>query len=335
MNSTANSPGFAIVEVLVSNCRRLLTNSQLLAFSMHWALFAILTVQLYLYYQAFPNDRVFTKVLVYTVYCITLIPTILATIDTFNTFGYGFGDPSALATTRFAWLVTPVFGGIVACIVQSFYAYRLYQLSKSRIVPSILVFAALDTAPRLNLAKLGTNLPTGLAATIMLFLVGTALIDITIAGCMTYYLIKSDTGFRGTHALVTKLIRLSIETGAFTALGAILILALFFGIPGKTYYVVPGNSISTAYANTMFAVLNSRIQILNGRTDRPTSDILISIPSHLRDPVGGPVVSITREDFSDGSNPPIELKKRNPTTYDQVGAWMTLVHAVSLVDYVD
>ncbi|KAJ7718432.1 hypothetical protein B0H16DRAFT_1740046 [Mycena metata] len=284
---------------------------------MHWALFAILTVQLYLYYQAFPNDRVFTKVLVYTVYCITLIPTILATIDTFNTFGYGFGDPSALATTRFAWLVTPVFGGIVACTVQSFYAFRLYRYSGSWIAPSIIACAALalypytDTAPRLNLAKLGSNLPTGLAATIMLFLVGTALIDITIAGCMTYYLIKSDTGFRGTHALVTKLIRLSIETGAFTALGAIVILALFFGIPGKTYYVVPGNSISTAYANTMFAVLNSRIQILNGRMDRPTSDIFISIPSHLRDPVGEPVVSITREDFSDGSNPPMELKKIN------------------------
>ncbi|KAJ7032157.1 hypothetical protein C8F04DRAFT_959256, partial [Mycena alexandri] len=286
----------------------------LLAFSMHWALFAILTVQLYLYYQAFPNDRLFNKCLVYTVYCISLISVIFATIDGFNTFGYGFGDPSALTNTEFAWLVAPVFGGIVACIVQSFYAYRLYQLSKSRIVPSILVFVTLGTCATgifngVSGRQCVCSCQHGSLTICQLFWVGNALIDITIAGCMTFYLTKSDTGFRGTHALATKLIRLSIETGVLTALVAVLVLALFFGMPGKAYYIVPGSSISTVYANTLFAVLNSRFQILNGRTDVPASDILISIPSHLRGTVGRPVVSLTREEFSDGSNPGIELKK--------------------------
>ncbi|KAJ7779959.1 hypothetical protein B0H16DRAFT_1711189 [Mycena metata] len=327
MNSTTNSPGFVVVELLVSNNRRrLLTNSQVLAQirSTDWALFATLTVQLYLYYQAFPTDRIFIKGLVYSVYCISLIQVTLVTIDAFNTFGYSFGDPSALTTTQFGWLVAPVFGGIVACIVQSFYAFRLYKLSGSRIVPSILVFVALGMGVtgifdgvsgrkffRSNLAKLGGTLPTGPATAGVLFLVGTASIDIIIAGCMTYYLTKSDTGFRRTHALITKLIRLSIETGILTALVAVLILALFFGIPGKPYYTAPGKFISTVYANTMFAVLNSRMQILNGRMDIPTSDILISIPSHLRGAMGGPVVSITREEFFDGPNPTIELKQIN------------------------
>ncbi|KAJ7731354.1 hypothetical protein B0H16DRAFT_203023 [Mycena metata] len=311
MNSTANSPGFAIVEV---------SGPLLLAFSLHWALFAVLTVQLYLYYQAFPNDRVFTKGLVYTVYCLSLVSVILSTIDAFSTFGYGFGDPSALNTAHFAWLVGPVFTGMVACIVQSFYAFRLYRLCNSRIVPAILVFAALGLcaigisdgvsdhkASRTNLAKLKFNFPAIATITTVLFLVGTALVDITIAGCMTYYLTKNDTGFRRTHALVTKLIRLSIETGVITALVVILILALFFGVPGKAYYVVPGSSISTVYANTLFAVLNSRFQILNGRADVSTSDILISIPSKIR----SPMVSITREEFSDRPNPRMELKKPN------------------------
>ncbi|KAJ7764256.1 hypothetical protein B0H16DRAFT_1526512 [Mycena metata] len=315
MNSTTNSSGFVIVEI---------SGPLLIAFAMDWALFAILTVQLYLYYQAFPNDRVFTKSLVYTVYCISLMQAIFVTIDAFDIFGYGFGDPSALTHSKFAWLTAPVFGAIVACIVQSFYAFRLYRLSGSRIVPSILVFAALGICAagifggvilrkslKQDVAKIGVHVPTGLAVTTVLFLVGAALIDVTIAGCMTYYLIKTDTGFRQTHALVTKLIRLSIETGVFTALLTVLILALFFGIPGKGYYAVPGYVISTVYANTMFAVLNSRFHILNGRAYVPTSDILISIPSHLRDTVGRQVVSITREEFSDRSNPPIELKKIN------------------------
>ncbi|KAJ7729300.1 hypothetical protein B0H16DRAFT_1382641 [Mycena metata] len=310
MNSTANSPGFAIVE---------LSGPLLLAFSMDWALFAALTVQLYLYYQAFPNDMVFTKVLVYTVYCINLTQVIFVTIDAFNTFGYSFGDPSALISTafRWLWLVGPIFGGIVACIVQCFYAFRLYRFSGSWIPPSIITFIALGMCGIVifggvsgrQSSSLWANVQAILVVTSPIYLVGTALIDITIAGCMTYYLIKSDAGFRRTHTLVTKLIRLSVETGVITALVAILILALFLGTPGKTYFVVPANSISTVYANTLLAVLNSRFQILNGRRYAPTSDIHISIPSNLPSTMGGPAVSITREELSDRSNQAMELKQ--------------------------
>ncbi|KAJ7779918.1 hypothetical protein B0H16DRAFT_1500225 [Mycena metata] len=318
MNSTANSPGFVIVELL------------LIGFSLDWALFAVLTVQLYLYYQAFPNDKVFTKGLVYFVYCINLTQVIFVTIDAFDTFGYGFGDPSTLNTKTFKWLwlVAPVFGWTVACIVQSFYAFRLYQLSGSWIVPLILELAALGTwgigiyegvsGRQYTGLNLGVNLQTGLA---VFFLVATAVIDITIAGCMTYYLTRIDTGFRRTHAVATKLIRVSIETGVMTALFATLILALYFGFPRRSFFIVPGNTIATVYANTLFAVLNSRFQILNGRSDVRTSDIFAAtLPYTVRRP---PVVSVTctttREQFGDESNPDTELKEMvrtsPPSTY--------------------
>ncbi|KAJ7779849.1 hypothetical protein B0H16DRAFT_1878485 [Mycena metata] len=230
MNSTGSLPGFVVVEQ---------SGPQLLAFSMDWALFAVLTVQL-----SFPNDLVFTKILVYTAYCINLTQVIFVSIDAFDTFGYSFGDPSALKTTAFkwVWLEAPIFGGIVACMVQSFYAFRLYRLSGSWKVPSIIAFAALSIcavgiflgvyghqSPKRNH---GAKVPTKLAGPAVVFLVGTALIDMTIAGCMTYYvssplpfypqltrevqLTKNDAGFRRTHAMVTKLIRLSIETGLIT-----------------------------------------------------------------------------------------------------------------------
>ncbi|KAJ7132619.1 hypothetical protein C8R46DRAFT_1140430, partial [Mycena filopes] len=314
MNSTADFLGFPTVQLSLSI-------HPLLAFSMDWALFATLTVQLYLYYQAFPKDGLFTKCLVYTVYLINLIQVVFVTIDAFNTFAYGFGDYGVLTATAYAWLVSPVFGGMVACIVQSFYAFRLYKFSGSWIVPSILLCGALgigitgiiegiSVRQAADLSKLGVDLPKGIAATTGVFLVGAATIDITIAACMTYYLARSDTGFRRTHALITKLIRLSIETGILTALMALLILVLFFGLPGKAYYSVPGTFIPMVYANTMFAVLNSRFQILNGRAYVPTSDMLMSIPSHLRDTVPGtaPVVSITREEFSTRSDVGVELK---------------------------
>lgn len=61
-----------------------------------------------LYYEAFPNDRLFTKCLVYAIYCIQLVGIILITVDAFAIFGYGFGDSVALLGIHFAWFTSPV-----------------------------------------------------------------------------------------------------------------------------------------------------------------------------------------------------------------------------------
>jgi hypothetical protein len=41
-----------------------------------------------------------------------MVQTILITHDAFATFGYGFGDLSALANLRLYWLTIPVMGGL-------------------------------------------------------------------------------------------------------------------------------------------------------------------------------------------------------------------------------
>jgi hypothetical protein len=60
-----------------------------------------------LYYLAFPNDRLFTKCLVYGVYSIQLVQIILSTVDAFRMFGSGYGDVSALTQVDFAWFTVP------------------------------------------------------------------------------------------------------------------------------------------------------------------------------------------------------------------------------------
>jgi hypothetical protein len=52
----------------------------------------------------------------------------------------------------------------------------------------------------------------------------------------------------------------------FSTLAAVALtnLALFFAFPGRTYFTA-GALLPKLYANTIFAVLNSRFQILGGR----------------------------------------------------------------------
>ncbi|KAJ7829411.1 hypothetical protein B0H14DRAFT_3873057 [Mycena olivaceomarginata] len=316
--ASALPPDFEIVQ---------LAGPILIAYLADWALFATLTFQLYLYYLAFPNDRLFTKCLVYGVYSIQLVQIILSTVDAFKMFGSGYGDVSALTQVDFAWFTVPFTIALVALIVQSFYAFRIFVLSKSKIIPAFIVAAsmAVSVSGFINaglIFKAG-NLTRAhgrsIETTFAVALSGSALVDIIIAVSMTYYLMRNDTGFRRTHALISKLIRLTIETGSLTALIALTTLILFFVFPDKVYYTALDNIMPMMYANTMFAVLNSRFNIVGGRSTETSSMDLISFPTHLQN-IGtmsgatahrGPVVSIDREAFSDRDpslNSPVEMK---------------------------
>ncbi|KAJ7669125.1 hypothetical protein B0H17DRAFT_1209687 [Mycena rosella] len=307
-------PGFQIVQF---------SGPLLIADLLHWGLFGTLSVQVYLYYQAFPNDKLSTKSLVYLVYALELVETILITHDSFSAFGYGFGDLLAITKVDYDWLSIPVMSGVVAFIGQAFYAWRIYLLSKSWVISALIVITALTSSVGAfftgafvleagNLALLNTR-KVSVAAGV--WCGASALSDVIIAVCMTYYLSKRDTGYRQTHVLISRIIRLTIETGSLTALVAVASLGLFFGYPGHTYYVTATALIPKLYANSMLVVLNSRFQILGGRATYTSSMDLMSTPDHLRhtgtDAGSGPahVVRINREFESDGALPDqVEMK---------------------------
>ncbi len=69
-----------------------------------------------LYYLAFPNDKKFIKYLVYGIYIVELVQTILASHDAFATFGYGFGDLDALIDVHFYWLIVPIMSAVSASL---------------------------------------------------------------------------------------------------------------------------------------------------------------------------------------------------------------------------
>ncbi|KAF8178214.1 hypothetical protein K438DRAFT_2180213, partial [Mycena galopus ATCC 62051] len=287
----------------------------IVGYLLNWGLFGSLTIQfslsLDLYYRAFPNDRPVYKWLVYGVYIIEFVQTMLITYAAFTTFGYGFGDRGALHDIRFEWLTVPVMGGLVGFIGQAFYAYRLYVLSKSRWFPALSTLVALTSIVASFVTgsfafKAGSNLstlatPRKVASGV--WLGASALNDIIITICLTYYLWKHDSQWRQTHTLIIKLIRLTIETGSVTAFVAIADFGLLVGLPGKTYFITAGVLLPKLYANSMFAVLNSRFQIVGGRGYTTSMDIMwgssLTRYHGAPDSGQGPIVSIRREVFAD------------------------------------
>ncbi|KAJ7463285.1 hypothetical protein FB451DRAFT_1494252 [Mycena latifolia] len=287
----------------------------------HWALYGTLSVELYLYYKAFPKDRLALKCLVYGVYLVELAETIMITHDAFQMYGYGFADLEALTRMGIYWFDVPILGGLVSFIGQSFYAYRVKVLSNSRVIPVvILVISVISTVGAIltgafcldvgNLALLQDSRKVSVAAGV--WNGASALCDVIIAVYMTYYLSRKVAGFRQTRTLISNIIRLSIETGSITALVAVSNVTLFFVFPGRTYYITP---IGPIYANCVLVVLNARCQIVGGRATDEASMDFVSFSSFLRnqgpatDANAAHVVTIHREILSDGgSDDPIEMK---------------------------
>ncbi|KAJ7256226.1 hypothetical protein B0H12DRAFT_519896 [Mycena haematopus] len=311
--ATTLAPGLEIAQ---------LSGPVIVGYLLHWGLFGTLTMQLYLYYRAFPNDRMPIQCLVYSVYLLEVVQTILMTHDAFTNFGTGFGNISTLRDVHFDWLTVPIMSGIVACIGQTFYAYRVYILSKGWGIPVLIVVVSLLSGVSGILIgifqhQVGVVPPPHTrknSVVSALWLGGAALSDFIIAVSVTYYLLKNDTGLRRTHMLIVKLIRLTIETGSLTAVVALANLALFFAFPNRPYFFAAGVLLPKLYANTIFAVLNSRFQIMGGRGSTSLDEVSHqSIFANAR--TGGTtgsrpaVVTVTREIFSDRElNDLVEMK---------------------------
>ncbi|PBK67136.1 hypothetical protein ARMSODRAFT_959283 [Armillaria solidipes] len=294
-----------------------LTGPYIVGCLLNWGLFGTLSVQLYLYYLAFPDDRRFTKYLVYGIYVIEFGQTMLVAHDTFAIFGYGFGDLDVMDKINFYWLVGPIMSGVASCIGQVFYAYRIYILSKSRIISIFIICVALANSvmammigieyfkvgniTKLNSGNRRTYITVGISCGVG------ALCDILIAICMTYYLMRSTTNFRRTRVLVTKIIRLTIETGSVTAVVALLYFVLFVLFPHRAFFATPGLLTTKLYANTIYMVLNSRFQILGGRDTYMSSTDLSITTTMIRDIVSQSTEATRPADWTQGQLPVITI----------------------------
>ncbi|KAF8900386.1 hypothetical protein CPB85DRAFT_160417 [Mucidula mucida] len=244
----------------------------LTGFMVHWCLFSTLSVQTYLYYDAAVNDRLLTRCLVYGVYMLEFVQTAFVTYDAFKIFALGFGDLESLTAVHFHWLTIPVMSAIVSCISQLFYAYRIFILSKrNAFAPSVIAiisfgsaiggiltgYMAYRTGDASQLNTPGTSIAIGF------WCGGAALCDILIAAFMTHYLAKHDSDFRHTQRLISRLIRITVETGTLTAVGALLDLILFFVFPFQEVYMSVALWLPKLYANAMIMVINARLKIVS------------------------------------------------------------------------
>lgn len=272
----------------------------LLGYLFNWGLYGVLSCQVYVYHMAFPNDGRFTRGFVYAIYLLETAQTVLVTHDAFNAYAKGFGNIEALGSAQLEWVAVPIFSGIVSCAVQMYYGYRLSLLSGSRLL--WLAIAVLALTQGVSAIVQGVqaffignfaDLASKAFVSCTIWLAGSALCDVIIAISMTIVLLRKDTQDPSTRAVVSRIIRLVVETGCLTALAATIDITLFLRFTHNSYHGCVALTLAKLYSNSLLVIFNSRLRISDGRNSTASSG---PAPSTLM--TGATVSFVNRHDMS-------------------------------------
>jgi hypothetical protein len=160
-----------------------------------------------------------------------------------------------------------IFNAIVECLVQMFYARRVYVVSKSIIIPAIIVLLGVNGLILACLfvvraiAVKAWSRYTSLIALTCIGLGSSIVADSLIAFSMCWFLYHKRTGFARTDSMIMTLMSYSINSGLVTCLLTIGVLITFSVNTSSMLWTIFYWPMSKAYTNSLLAMLNSRDHI--------------------------------------------------------------------------
>ncbi|KLO15609.1 hypothetical protein SCHPADRAFT_255244 [Schizopora paradoxa] len=238
---------------------------------LNYLLTGVLIHQLYDYNKNYPNDKVAVKWLVYGVCTLDMLQTGFTTQFSWYYCIQNWGDITVFTGTGFAWTasILPIMAGLIAMIVQYFYAWRIWCLGGSYL-KMVSVAIALVAFIECLCAFIGSIKYDIIASSVItsatvpyfaIWLSGSFTCDVLIAGCMTIIFLKakSHSGFDKTNSIINVLIRHVVETAAITAFCAGVELVLFVKTRNESLaHTAPAFVLGKLYTNCLLANLNNR-----------------------------------------------------------------------------
>jgi len=224
----------------------------------------VFCVQVYDYWRMFPTDTIFNRLVVGV---LALLTVLQGTMDYINLYRnavkyYGVFDKFDDQDWSLFWEI-----GVTALIgttAQIFFLERCYSATKNKIVAGVvaagiiasLAFGITSSVEFQGIRRL--SLVPDIPIPIVGWLTATAVLDVSISGILIYTLLRVKTPFRKTEAVITKIIRVTMETSTLTASIAVINLVLYLALPGKAYHLLPQLIMGKMYAISVMVTLSSR-----------------------------------------------------------------------------
>jgi len=152
---------------------------------------------------------------------------------------------------------------ISGSIVQAFFGLRVKWLTKHTWLGALIITSAiLQFLCGAAAIAAGTVVQKfqrfhEFSAVVIVWLVLAPVTDMVISGSLVAFLRSNRTGFAATDDILSKLTRLTIQTGLITVIWAVIDLVLFLTMNTNLHFIF-NISLAKLYANCMLSSLNAR-----------------------------------------------------------------------------
>ncbi|KAL4253253.1 hypothetical protein ABKN59_004750 [Abortiporus biennis] len=233
----------------------------------------IVSMQVFIYYRIYPNDRFKFKFLVGLIWFLDVLHTCMVCTVNWIYLISNYGNPGIADYIPWAVGTNFVITVAITYIIHCFFAHRIYTLSKGNwyITAPIYIFATLRLISALVTTSLMMKMKsyqTFFHTYIWLFVLGLALsaaVDTLIAAALCWYLHKSRTGFSSMDNIIDSITLYTVENGLLTCVATIASLICWVSLPDTLVFLALYFTISKLYANAFLATLNAR-KVLRGRS---------------------------------------------------------------------
>ncbi|KAI0788093.1 hypothetical protein C8Q74DRAFT_1195996 [Fomes fomentarius] len=237
-------------------------------------LYGITTLQTFIYFQKYTNDRTFLKSLVATVWVIETAHTVFCIQFIYDYLIKDFGNYFNFIVINWGVGITVLCSASIALCVQGYYTWRVWIVSGNSIVWTGIIgtFA---------LARVGF----GIASCVLCYLYpswpilraredslvtvsgglgSAALVDILVALTLTIYLKRrrsSDSWPKESNSMVNRILLYAVNTGAITCTASILCVILFAVQKNSLTFLGLVEVQAKLYSNSFLGSLNARSHI--------------------------------------------------------------------------
>ncbi|PPQ71709.1 hypothetical protein CVT26_007626 [Gymnopilus dilepis] len=290
-------------------------------------LHGITLMQAYVYYTTYRKDVWYLKALVLTTVSFDAIHLALISSAVYHYVITDYHNEDSLRILNWPVLMEALFTGVNAGIVQTFYTFRVWRLSKQNYyLSSVILFLILSTTGCgtawvvLSMQfKTYQQLLTISPLTITINALSTT-VDVLIASSLCIMLHNSRTGFKRSDSIINKLIVFIVNTGVLTTCCAVASLICLVASPHSLIYATFYFCIGRFYTNSFLATLNAR-RSFSSRID-DSSHAMVSLPTAMTSPqvsTAGKVQNIAiRIDTTKELNDGLERSVRPPNAHNAV-----------------
>ncbi|KAJ7732935.1 hypothetical protein DFH07DRAFT_968208 [Mycena maculata] len=225
----------------------------------------VLTVQVYMYFNRFPNDPWGFKAVVALVFLLDFGHTLTICNLIYTITVTQYGEPQLLLTPPMCLDAAILLSGLIGPLEQGWFTYRLYKLTKTLTLPLLCALLSLlrfGGSVGLFVASLQSRTISDYDMHVMwlveaVIVVGAA-VDVILVVAQCYYLSFWRGGGYQLGKLVKQLMTWTIETGALTTAGALALLLTFLTMDYNFIYLAFFVMMAKLFANSLLFSLNAR-----------------------------------------------------------------------------